>query len=246
MNKIIYDLEPSNYKNVNHIQMTCDQPLTTKRTIKPPFLNESGFFMIVVGKPKSGKSTFVFNMITNKEIYKKVFKNIIYVCPETSRGTIKNNPLADLEADHLFDGLDENVYNRIIENKQIYDEKPEKHYQQLLLIDDCTAFLKDSDNVDMLSQLATNRRHISLNIILMTHYVVAIPTSLRSYYNAIVIFKPVKKDYERINKEFLVMKLPQFIDFMDFVFKVRHDNLFINIDNENEYYKNLQRIKIKT
>jgi hypothetical protein len=94
----------------------------------------------------------------------------------------------------------------------------------------------------MLNDLVFNRRHNSLCIILLTQYITSIPASVRSQYNGIVLFKPSKKDYERINREFLFMKKNDFIEFVDFVFKDRHDNLFINSDLENDYYKNLQKI----
>jgi hypothetical protein len=239
-----FELLPSNYTTMKPIKFNGDRPLSDKRTIKAPFSNESCFFMIVVGKPKSGKTTFVFNTLTNKEIYKKIFKNIIYVAPITSRNNIHNNPLQDLDSEQLFDNLSIDVQRRVEENKKLYDETPEKHYNQLLLIDDCTAFLKDKGNVQMLNELAMNRRQISLSIILLTQYVVSIPPALRSQYNSIVIFKPIKKDYDRINKEIMFMKKDEFIDFIDYVFKVRHDNLFVNVDNENDYYKNLQKIII--
>ena len=104
-------------------------------------------------------------------------------------------------------------------NKELYKETPDKHYQQLLLIDDCTAFLKERNNILMLNDLVMNRRHNSLSIILLTQYVVSIPPAVRSQYNAIVIFKPIKKDYDRINNEIMFMKKDEFIDFIDFVFK---------------------------
>jgi hypothetical protein len=235
---------PSNYSKLKNIKLSCDCPLSSKRTIKAPFINESSFFMIVVGKPKSGKTTFVFNMLINKEIYKKVFKNILYVCPENSRNSVDSNPLSDLDPNHLFDFLSKEVKEQIEYNKDKYKETPEKHYQQLLLIDDCTAFLKDKHNVLMLNDLVMNRRHNALSIILLTQYVTSIPPAVRSQYNAIVIFKPIKKDYDRINNEIMFMKKDEFIDFIDFVFKERHDNLFVNVDNENDYYKNLQKIVI--
>ena len=239
-----YTLEKSNYSNMKCIKMLCDKPLSNKRTIKPPFLNNKGFMMICVGKPGSGKSTFLFSMLTNKNIYKKIFTNILYVCPSNSRASVKDNPLADLDDNHLFDNLGGEVQEQIHTNKEEYDDKPEKNQSQLLIIDDCTAYLKDNDNILMLGELAMNRRHLNLSIILLVQYVVSIPPVLRSQYNAIVIFKPVKKDYERINKEFLFMKKDEFINFIDYVFKNKHDNLFINVDNDNDYYKNLQKIII--
>lgn len=237
-----FKLLPSNYDNIKKTKMICDGPLSTKRNIKPPFINECGFFMIITGKPKSGKTTFVFDMLTNKDIYKKVFKNIIFVAPENSRNSIENNPLADLDDEFLFNELNDDVKEQVLKNKEEYKKTPKKKYQQLLLIDDCTSHLKDMNNILMLNDLVFNRRHNSLCIILLTQYITSIPASVRSQYNGIVLFKPSKKDYERINKEFLFMKKNEFIDFVDFVFKDRHDNLFINSDLENDYYKNLQKI----
>lgn len=241
-----FKLLPSNYKNISKTKMVCDGPLSKKRTIKPPFINECGFFMIIAGKPKSGKTTFVFDMLTNKDIYKKIFKNIIYVCPSNSRESIHNNPLADLEPDFLFEELNDDVKAQVLINKEEYSKTPEKRYQQLLLIDDCTSHLKTTSNIKMLNDLVFNRRHNSLCIILLTQYITSIPGSVRSQYNGIVLFKPSKKDYERINKEFLFMKKNDFVDFVNFVFKDRHDNLFINSDLENDYYKNLQKIVFTT
>ena len=168
------------------------------------------------------------------------------MCPKNSRDSIKDNPLSDLDDEHLFSSITPDLKTRIEENKKLYQETPEKHYNQLLLIDDCTAYLKDTNNVKLLEELVMNRRHNALCIILLTQYVVSIPPALRSQYNAIVIFKRIKKDYERINKEIMFMKKDEFIQFIDFVFKVRHDNLFINVDNENDYYKNLQKIVINS
>lgn len=234
-----YTLEPSNYKNLKCVKMICDKPLSTKRTILPPFLNTS-FFMIIVGKPGSGKSTFLFSMLTSKHIYKKIFHDILYVAPQNSRNSIQNNPLADLETG-LFDNLDYTVQEQINENKLKYDETGKGN--QLLIIDDCTAYLKDINNIQMLNELGMNRRHLNLSIILLVQYVISIPPSIRSLYNLICIFKPVKKDYERIQREFLFMKKDDFIEFIDYVFKTKHDNLIINTDNET-FYKNLQKINI--
>lgn len=138
-----FELEPSNYNKLNCVKLGCDRPLSN-RLIKPPFPNQS-FFMTVVGKPGSGKSTYMFSLLTTKtkndRIYYKVFKDIIYVCPKNSRASIKDNPLEDLET--VFDELGEDVRDTIIDNKSRYDETPEKNYNQLLIIDDCSSDLKN-------------------------------------------------------------------------------------------------------
>ena len=102
-----FKLEPSHYENLKSVSFSCDHRLTT-RDIREPFLNKS-FFMILCGPPGSGKTTMLFNMLSKQRrgqnIYYRVFKNILYVCPLHSRGSIENNPLDDLPADHVFDKL---------------------------------------------------------------------------------------------------------------------------------------------
>lgn len=243
-----FELSPSNYDNLNKVVLGCDKPLT-KREIKEPFLNKS-FFYLIVGKAGSGKSTFLFSLLTTKgkdTIYRRVFKNILYVCPPNSRSSIKDNPLADLDADHLFDNLNVEVQDKIIDNKADYEKTPDKHYNQLLIIDDCSAFLKDKHNIQMLNELSMNRRHLNLSIILLVQYLVLVPSSVRSQISCVTLFKPSNnKDYDTLRKEFIGnMDKNEFTQFIKFVFKDKHDNLFMNMEN-NTYYKNLQKILINS
>ena len=72
-----FQLLPSNYEKLNNIKMVCDIPLTT-REIKEPFLNKS-FTYVICAPPGSGKTTFLFSMLTTKgknKIYYRVFKNM--------------------------------------------------------------------------------------------------------------------------------------------------------------------------
>lgn len=239
-----FELEPSKYKKLNCVKLGCDRPLTDN-IIKEPFPNQS-FFMTVVGKPGSGKSSYMFSLLTTKSkedrIYYKVFKNIIYVCPKNSRGSVKNNPLEDLET--VFDELGENVKDVIIDNKIKYDETPEKNYNQLIIIDDCSSDLKKLQNINMISELSKNRRHLSLSIILLVQYVRDIPRSIRSQNTHIILFKPGNGlDYDIIRKEFINMKQDIFNELMNFVFEDKHDNLIVNLET-NTFYKNLQKINI--
>lgn len=234
-----YKLEPSNY-DLKTVKMTCDEPLT-KREIKPPFLNQS-FFFILCGPPASGKSTLLLQMLSTRgknKIYYRVFKHILYVCPENSRSSVENNPLGDLET--IYDELTSDVADKIEENKEEYS-KAEKDYKQLLIIDDCSAFLKNNENIKMLNKLSMNRRHLSLSIILLVQYIYNIPKSVRHQVNVIIIFKPANnEDLEVIRKEFVNMKKDEFLQLSKFVFQNKHDHLFINISN-NTLYKNLQKI----
>ena len=240
-----FELEPSNYTKLNCVKLSCDVALT-KREIKEPFLNKS-FFYLICGSPGSGKSTLMFSLLTTKgkdKIYYKVFKNILYVCPKNSRASVKDNPLEELEPDSQFDNLSMEVQNKIIDNKKMYDEHKDKNYNQLLIIDDCSAFLKDINNVKMLNELSMNRRHLNLSIICLVQYLRLVPFSVRCQISCAIIFKPANnEDLDIIRKEFINMNKKDFMLLSDYVFKEKHDNLFINKEN-NSLYKNLQKIII--
>ena len=241
-----FQLLPSNYTKLTNIKMVCDVPLT-KREIKEPFLNKS-FFYLICAPPGSGKTTFLFSMLTTKgknKIYNKVFKSIVYVAPLNSQSTVKDNPLSDIGDENIFNELSEKVKDRVYKIKEEYDDKPDKHYNQLLIIDDCTHSLKDNDIANMLEELSNNRRHLSLSIIILTQYLVSIPASVRSQISCAIVFKPANnKDLEKIKTEFVNMSNEDFRLLCNFVFENKHDHLFINRENNN-LYKNLQRIVFK-
>jgi hypothetical protein len=244
MNKS-FELEPSLYEKLNVVKLGCDQPLTTKHEIRKPFQN-CNFFYAIIGAPGSGKTTFMFSLLTTKSkkdrVYYKVFKDIIYVCPKNSRSSVKDNPLEDLET--VYDELSNDITDKIIDNKKLYDEKKDKNYQQLLIIDDCSSDLKQLQNINLLSQLSKNRRHLNLSIVLLVQYLRDIPRSIRSQPSAVIIFKPANGlDFDIIRKEFINMPNTEFMELMDFVFKEKHDQLFIDRNN-NDLFKNLQRIII--
>ena len=81
LNKANYDFKP--------VQFNCDDILG--KHIKEPFPNKS-FFLAIVGRPGSGKTSLLLNCLIEKgtnRVYNKVFDKIIYVCPVNSRKSIK-------------------------------------------------------------------------------------------------------------------------------------------------------------
>lgn len=243
-----FEIDDTPYTNLKNIKMSCDNPLCTRRPIHAPFPNSS-FFMMIVGSPGSGKTTFLFNMLQKQKkptpsIYYKVFKNITYVCPPNSRSTVENNPLSDLAEDAIFDELSYEVQDKIIENKEEYEASPKKHYKQLLIVDDCSAFLKDKTNVKILSELSKNRRHLGLSIIILTQDIVDVPKTVRRQINQLIMFKPPNNtDLDILRKEFVNLKKGDFEELSRFVFRDKHDNLFVNKDS-NEMFRNLQKLTI--
>lgn len=234
--------EPLYSKLGSDVKMKCDFPLT-KATIKPPFPNHH-FIMAITGPPASGKTSMLLKMLQKgkkKEdnVYFKVFSDIIWVCPPSSRNSIESgNPLADLKDEVIFDELNYEVQEMIEKNKKSYVTPK----AQLLIIDDCGSVLRDS--IDMLNILAMNHRHMNLSIIILTQYTVSLPKSIRAQIGFPVLFKPSAQDYSTIHKEYLPeLSNREFDQLAKLVWKEKHDNLIINRSN-NTYYKNLGKINM--
>lgn len=213
----------------------------SKREIHPPFSNKS-FAMLLVGKPASGKSSFLISILNQKSprIYRRVFKHIIVVCP-----SLDSLPpeLLEIPEEQKFRELSVDVKGLIEENSEAYKEEEDECYSQLLILDDITAYLKNKENVKFLNELFFNRRHLRLSIILTSQYTTAVPKSIRANITDLVLFKPVPSEYETIRREFMPLKKDKFNEVMNQVFSNKYDNLFIT--ENKEYYRNLGRLIIE-
>lgn len=230
------ELEEPNY-DLKKINFSVDGVLSPK--IKEPFPNTS-FFWVIVGKSGSGKTSLLINALTNKSIYKKVFSKISLVMPSSSLSSMKDNIFENIPENQIFHKLDYDVVERIEQNQKEF-LKLEKSKYQLLIMDDITSSLKE--NYDILVQLATNRRHLKLSIILLVQFSTSIPRQVRFQITDITIFNPSNEiERQTIKEEFIPLSTREFNKLARFVWRDRHDFLFVN-KNTNSYFKNMQKIK---
>jgi hypothetical protein len=215
--------------------------------IKEPFPNQS-FFWVICGRAGSGKTSLLINALSAKNenrIYRKVFDKITLVMPKNSRRSIKNNPMDDLPPDQQFESFGTDVMTKVKEIREEFDEldkKKKRPRNQLLILDDVTAYLKDDPS--LLIEMATNRRHLKLSIILLVQFIRAIPRPVRFQVTTITFFKPSNElDAKIIEEEYVNLKKDVFKDMTRFVWTNAHDFLMINKQNET-FYKNLQKINI--
>jgi len=239
-----FQLEKANYE-IEPIKFNVDGKFNDK--IKPPFPNSS-FFLTIIGKPGSGKTNLLVNMLTNKNIYKRVFDKVILVMPKNSIKSLKNNIFEDLPENQQFNELSPDVFEVIKQFRAEFDEvaedtkKKPRSKNMLLILDDVTAQLKEKDNQKLLIELSTNRRHLKLSIILISQYLRAIPRSVRSQTTNLVYFKPANElDNNIVRDEYINQPKETFNALMRFVFENQHDFLFIDKNNES-YFKNLNKI----
>jgi len=237
-----FSLEKANYE-IEAIKFNVDGKFNDK--IKPPFPNSS-FFLTIIGKPGSGKTNLLVNMLTNKNIYKRVFDKVLLVMPKNSIKSLKNNIFEDLPESQQFNELSPDVFEAIkqfrAEFDEIDEEKRTRSKNMLLILDDVTAQLKEKENQKLLIELSTNRRHLKLSIILISQYLRAIPRCVRSQTTTLVYFKPANElDNNIVRDEYINLPKETFNNLMRFVFQNQHDFLFVDKNNES-YYKNLNKI----
>jgi GTPase SAR1 family protein len=240
----LFTLDGAHY-NLAPVKFNVDGKLGEH--IREPFPNQS-FFWVICGRAGSGKTSLLINALSAKNdnrIYRKVFDKITLVMPKNSRRSIKNNPMDDLPADQQFEKFGTDVMTKIKEIREEFDEldkKKKRPRNQLLILDDVTAYLKDDPS--SLIELATNRRHLKLSIILLVQFIRAIPRPVRFQVTTITFFKPSNElDAKIIEEEYVNMKKDVFKDMTRFVWTNAHD--FLMIDKQNEtFYKNLQKINI--
>lgn len=239
-----FKLEKANYE-IEKIKFNVDGIFNDK--IKPPFPNAS-FFLTIIGKPGSGKTNLLVNMLTNKNIYKRVFDKVLLVMPKNSIKSLKNNIFEDLPESQQFNELTPDVFETIKQFREEFDEvdedakKKPRSKNMLLILDDVTAQLKEKENQKLLIELSTNRRHLKLSIILISQYLRAIPRCVRSQTTNLVYFKPANElDNNIVRDEYINLPKETFNNLMRFVFQNQHDFLFIDKNNEC-YFKNLNKI----
>lgn len=210
--------------------MNCDNKLHEKldKYELTKFMNQHSTNLLI-GKPRSGKTSLLYSLFQSNKMLKKVFHNIYLFQPSHSRSSMK---------DKLFDVLDEEnkieelSYENLLDVKErIQNAEPEEN--NCIIIDDMTAYLKDNDIVKLLKELVFNRRHLHVSIFFLCQTWFSVPKDVRKLFSNIFIFKVSKNELKTIFDE--VVEDKEKIDNIDNIRKIVYDKqyeyLFINTDS---------------
>lgn len=202
-------------------------------------------FLCVIGRPGSGKTSLTISLITQKnpKIYRKTHHHILVLMPQNSISSLKKNPFKVLPEENFYNELNENsitdIYNRI----DSYSKDDEK---TLLFIDDMTADLKKSKNIELiLKRIIYNRRHLKCNVIITAQSYVNIPLDIRKCISNCILFKPPKKEMEVLFSELVESKKEIFDDIMRMAYDKKHNFLFINVPSQR-MFKNWDELIFKS
>ena len=216
-------------------EMVCDMDLHKKlnKYELTKFLNKHSANLLC-GRAGSGKTSLLFSMFKSPDIFKKVFHNIFLFQPFASASSVKNNVFDAIDEDQKFNELNEENLSGVMETVRNEDKK----YNNCIIFDDMTAYLKYGEVEKLLKELVFNRRHYRTSIFFLVQSYVSVPSQIRKLFSNLFIFKVSKKELETIRDEILEAIPKDCVgELAKLVFDKPHEYLFINADSQRLFKK---------
>ena len=215
--------------------MICDKPLHKKleKYELTKFLNMHSTNLLI-GKPKSGKTSLLYSLFSNKNCLKKVYHNIFLFQPEQSRHSLGKG--------NIFDTLpDENKFSELTYDNlaEVMDPK----YSNCIIFDDMTAFLKNNETMKLFKELIFNRRHYRCSIYFLVQTWYSVPKEIRRLFSNLFIFKTSKEELQNIAGELIELKKELIPEISKLVYDKPYQYLFLNTDSQR-FFKNFDEIII--
>tara|TARA_R100001591_G_C4343668_1_gene181295 strand:- start:2 stop:775 length:774 start_codon:yes stop_codon:yes gene_type:complete len=241
----IKEIEPDKKIVLSKFKFSCD---SIDESIPLPLPQVLNFFMLICGRPGSGKTTLILNLIAKKgKMYNRKFDRIFVFSP--SLMTLEDNPFEDLPEEQTDTELTE---ENLMKASEIIKDTGEK---VLFILDDVVNDIKKSSVIqNTLSRLLMNRRHLagaggSTSWIITTQVYNKIPAPIRKTASHIIIFHTKnKKELDTIFDELIIIPQTDFYQILKFCFDKKNNFLFIDTNKgyNNMFHKNFNRLEFNS
>ena len=213
--------------NISKFKFTCDD---ADDTIPKPLPQMGGFAMLIVGKPRSGKTNLLLNLTTklNKNFNKK-FDRVFLFSP--SCHTMENDPFELLPEDQKYEvATEENIQG-------VLDIIKDSQEKVLLILDDCISDIRGKGKGDienLLHRVFFNRRHLagkggSLSIIATSQTYNKIDPKLRKTCSHLILFENKnKKELDSIFDEAILIPKKEFFDVLRYIYDRKYRFMYID------------------
>ena len=243
----ITEIEPEEKIIVNKFNFTCDG---YDDTIPKPLPQQGGFAMLIVGKPRSGKTNLLLNLTTKAhKNFNRKFDKVYLWSP--SIATMESNPFELLPEEQKYEQL-------TLENlKSVLEEIRESNEKILFLFDDVIADMRGKGRADLenlLHKVFFNRRHLSgrdgsLSIIATSQTYNKIDPKIKRTASHLVLFENKnKKELDTIFDEVILIPKKEFYDALRYIYDKKFQFMFIDttLPDDRMMFKNFNQLQIKS
>lgn len=208
--------------------------------------NKQSSATLIIGKPGSGKTTFLQSLFSNRNGLRGKYSKIFLFCPPRSRDSMLDGALNQLDEERIYDELNyDNLYEVIELCKMENDNELKTKLKFCLIFDDMGAYLKNKDTLKLFNELMMNRRHMRTSIFMLTQTWHSCSKECRRLFSNFFIFKVNKRALTEIFDEILEEQNKELInDVAKLVYDKPHSFLYINSDN-GRMFKNWDEIIVK-
>jgi hypothetical protein len=212
---------------ISKFNFSCDD---IDESIPKPLPQILNFFMLVCGRPGSGKTSLILNLICKRgKMFNKKFDKVFVFSP--SLMTMKDEPFGELPEEQVHTDLTVENFQKALDAISGTGEKI------LFILDDVVNDMKKNMAIQtLLSKALMNRRHLagaggSVSFIITTQVYNKIPAPIRKTASHIILYHTRnKKEIETIYDELIVLPKDDFYEILKYCFDKRHNFIYIDIN----------------
>ena len=226
----ITEIEPEKKITLSKIEFSCDD---IDESIPAPLPQQLNFFMLISGKPASGKTSLILNLVCkSNKVYNKKFDRIYVFSP--SLITLKDDPFGDLPDEQLFGELTANDLEKVLADIKDTGEKI------LFIMDDVVNDMKKAGVLTVLNKMLMNRRHLagsggSCSFIITTQIYNKVPITLRKTATQVILYSTKnKKEIDTIFDELILIPKDDYYQILKYCFDKKHNFIYIDINKSHD------------
>jgi hypothetical protein len=240
----ITEIEPEKKITLSKVEFSCDD---IDETIPAPLPQQLNFFMLIAGKPASGKTSLILNLICkSNKVYNKKFDRIYVFSP--SLITLKDDPFGDLPDNQLHTELNKENLEQALTEIENTGEKI------LFIMDDVVNDMKKTGVLTLLNKMLMNRRHLagaggSASFIITTQIYNKVPITLRKTATQVILYSTKnKKEIDTIFDELILIPKEDYYQILKYCFDKKHNFIYIDINKSHDkmFHKCFNELSFKS
>lgn len=230
-------------RKITKVDMSCDDDLDVPYPLPPHH-----FAWLFVGKPKSGKTNLIINLITRKEeLYHKQFNRVYFF----SKSFHTVDKRLEIPKERVITTFDFETLHGVLDELESYNDSfsatNDAQPHSLIVLDDVVSKFKKG--IDELQAMIFNRRHYHVSVMIVAQVYNKVPLELRKCCDTLSIFYTGHRgEMRNIWEEYLGhLTKEQVFELWDYVFDREFMFLMVRADivpARNGLFKNFDQITL--